>query len=357
MSVTAPASTSPELTVDESNRQWLQRSLPICRSLLILAGVMFIMYAFIDWLIHPELFTRTLPLRIMASASFFATLLLSYTPTYQKYFVPITLGLSFIAAAVMTWIFFVALSSWWTGVAAMLLMCMGVMCLSGHRTVFVASMLMAWFVPGVTVLFISHSWHEIVFYNFILSTSSATGIYIGEQMRRQFVYTLQLEQRLAREASTDALTGLANRRSFFEIATREWQEVQRHHQSLAVLMIDIDHFKRLNDEYGHARGDAVLKRVATQMLFQLRSNDFAARIGGEEFAILLPHETPESARIVAERLREAIAHYKDDIPCTVSIGVAVSGKSVNDFLHLLKRADTVLYQAKQSGRNCVCVAP
>ncbi len=351
-----PVSTTLPLTISACNHQWLQRSLPICRALLIMGAVMFLLYGTVDWLIDPASLRQTLPLRFATSSVFLLVFGLSYTPYYVRYFSAITIALSVLSCALLTLIFFAILQAPWAGIGSLLLMSIAVMSLNGHLTVFVTSMLLTWLLPGVAIIVILPNARDVLFFNYILATSMAAGLYIGLQMRQQFVYALKLEQRLALEAATDSLTGLANRRAFFDASEREWQEVQRHHQSLAVLMIDIDKFKTLNDQYGHAKGDAVLQRVATQMLAQLRANDFAARIGGEEFAILLPHESATSAHVVAERLREAVARYRADVTCTVSIGVAVSDPDHHEFLQLLKRADQALYEAKQNGRNRVCIA-
>lgn len=162
-------------------------------------------------------------------------------------------------------------------------------------------------------------------------------------------------------ALTDSLTGLYNRR-YLEVHLEKLLEKNRHdRKSLAVLMIDIDHFKSVNDTHGHNVGDEILKIFAQRLKNGLRPTDLVARLGGEEFTVILPDVTKERAHMVAERLRRNIA--KDPIACSTpdgSLSITTSiGGSIIDFephtvQEALDRADKVLYQAKEQGRNC-CV--
>ncbi|MEN9657126.1 MAG: hypothetical protein RL571_591 [Pseudomonadota bacterium] len=174
----------------------------------------------------------------------------------------------------------------------------------------------------------------------------------------------QLEMKRTREllhrlAITDGLTGLANRRHFDEALKQETQRLQRQGGQLALVIIDVDFFKRYNDSYGHPAGDECLRRVAAVISTELRRPaDLTARIGGEEFACLLPETTLAGAYVVAERIRQtvqalAMPHQTSTIAeyVTVSVGVAVSNGT--DSNHLYQRADIQLYIAKTSGRNCV----
>lgn len=169
--------------------------------------------------------------------------------------------------------------------------------------------------------------------------------------RRQFAVT----QELYRLSSTDTLTGLANRRVFFAFAEQAMQQCQ----PLTVFILDLDHFKRVNDQYGHATGDVVLRRFAECVSEQLRPTDCFARLGGEEFAVLLPQTTQSEALALAERIRLAVAALRLESPkgvlqFTTSIGVVQWSKerSIDD---LLAQADIGLYQAKSLGRNRVIV--
>jgi len=170
-----------------------------------------------------------------------------------------------------------------------------------------------------------------------------------------------LEEELTRLATTDPLTGIANRRSFFDRLETEWARARRHTRRLSLLTFDIDHFKRVNDAHGHAIGDAVLKALVQAAQSLLRAEDTLARLGGEEFAVILPEVDREGARIVGERLRERLAEVEVAVPdgvvsCTVSVGVAQAKPAHESPDRALQRADDALYAAKEAGRNTVIVA-
>lgn len=167
----------------------------------------------------------------------------------------------------------------------------------------------------------------------------------------------EMEKQLESLASTDALTGLWNRRYFFEIGHNECKRTRRYKAKFGMLMIDIDHFKDINDTYGHAAGDAVLINVSEVFKKHLRDVDIASRIGGEEFAVLMPNTDIEGVKIVAERLRSAvessqIAYEGNALKITISVGIS-DCSNVNSIDEMLKNADDALYDAKNSGRNCV----
>jgi diguanylate cyclase (GGDEF)-like protein len=158
-------------------------------------------------------------------------------------------------------------------------------------------------------------------------------------------------------ALTDELTKLPNRRAFAQQFLLEMQRARRHHNSIAFLMIDIDHFKQVNDTYGHLNGDAVLAELAQILVTGARESDVCARYGGEEFALIL-HETTESgARVLAERIRAkvAAAMFPGGLKLTISVGVAATDDAAL-FTQLIDRADQALYVAKHGGRNQVRVA-
>lgn len=180
--------------------------------------------------------------------------------------------------------------------------------------------------------------------------------------------TLELEaanRKLEDLSSTDALTGLANRRRFDAVWELEWQRALRQGFALAVAMIDVDHFKDYNDHYGHQAGDDCLRRLAQVLAAaSQRSGELAARYGGEEFVIVLPAVNAEDAMASAERIRSAVQALNIvnavDIPAgmlTVSIGVACRVPTAYDSpASLLRAADAALYEAKHQGRNRVCFA-
>lgn len=169
----------------------------------------------------------------------------------------------------------------------------------------------------------------------------------------------ELEAELRRLATTDPLTGIANRRRFLDKAPREVTRSQRYGRNLSVLMLDVDHFKSINDRYGHAVGDQVLCRLVEVCTEELREHDVIGRLGGEEFAILLPETELETARAVAERLRQNIERTTVDgqsFHFTVSFGVAQVKGSEETAEEVIRRADEALYRAKQKGRNRVEVS-
>lgn len=171
-----------------------------------------------------------------------------------------------------------------------------------------------------------------------------------------------LMDKLSLQARLDYLTNLSNRRHFMEQADAELQRARRYQNPLALLMIDIDHFKTINDNYGHKTGDLVLQKLSAMLIDSLRQVDIVGRIGGEEFAILLPESKLENAVEVAERLRVQVANTKlalesgQLVRFTVSIGVALLDKPDINLDTLFSSADEALYQAKNTGRNRVCIA-
>jgi diguanylate cyclase (GGDEF)-like protein len=162
---------------------------------------------------------------------------------------------------------------------------------------------------------------------------------------------------LRRLASVDELTGVANRRWFTAMAGRELERCRRFEHQLALLMIDIDHFKSVNDTHGHAVGDEVLKAFTRELESNLRSVDLLGRLGGEEFAVMLPETEQSAAALTAERLRAAVETLKfpfEDgtvLRITTSVGIAIFSPTGDSLDSLLARADSALYTAKREGRN------
>jgi diguanylate cyclase (GGDEF)-like protein len=157
----------------------------------------------------------------------------------------------------------------------------------------------------------------------------------------------------------DSLTGALSRRALRDEAKRASALAVRHGHNFSLVMFDLDHFKAINDNNGHHVGDRVLKACVRAVQDTLRKADSIGRVGGEEFAILLPHTNREDAMVVAEKVREAIANVTVQgkqrlIPVSASFGIATLDRNACDIDELLRRADTAMYEAKQSGRNrCV----
>lgn len=168
----------------------------------------------------------------------------------------------------------------------------------------------------------------------------------------------ELAAELRRQSVTDELTGLANRRQLYDELHRSFQLFRRYGQPIAFVMLDVDHFKRVNDRLGHVAGDSVLRHLAGVLRAELRDVDVVARYGGEEFSVLLPSTTLEAASVVAERLRAAVVAR----PCpqpdgalafTISLGASALHEDDASEDAVMKRADGALYEAKEAGRNRV----
>ena len=186
--------------------------------------------------------------------------------------------------------------------------------------------------------------------------------YLGGAALFNFGFMVLLTQRLVlglrRASRRDELTGIANRRAMDEALERAWQRFHRHGRGFAVVLVDIDHFKRINDTLGHAAGDAVLVQVAQRLQQHARASDAVGRVGGEEFLLLLDETAAAPARQSAERLRALldgapVAAAGQALTVTASVGVAVIDVRDRDVDALIRRADRALYRAKADGRNRV----
>jgi diguanylate cyclase (GGDEF)-like protein len=191
-----------------------------------------------------------------------------------------------------------------------------------------------------------------------LSLVDAVGRQAGVAIQNSRLY-----EEIQQLAATDPLTGLYNRRHFYTLASHEFNMARRFNQSITAIMVDIDHFKRVNDTYGHLVGDIVLQNVANRCNKILRQSDILCRYGGEEFVILMIGTSLESALQIAERLRKRIADTPIEtegksISITVSLGVSALGPymhpvSLTGLDILINRADQALYTSKENGRNRV----
>lgn len=174
---------------------------------------------------------------------------------------------------------------------------------------------------------------------------------------------LDLIDKLAQQANHDDLTGLANRRFLMQQARLELARAIRYQYPLSLLMLDIDHFKKVNDDYGHLSGDMVLKQLGKELKLFLREHDLVGRIGGEEFVMLLPETSLEEANVIAERLRLSVEKltflvlHEQTIKLTVSIGVASATETEQHLDKIWQTVDERLYEAKTTGRNRVVTAP
>ncbi|WP_219266050.1 GGDEF domain-containing protein [Pseudomonas sp. Xaverov 259] len=197
----------------------------------------------------------------------------------------------------------------------------------------------------------------LVFSTFVVSATRK----LSDALEKAFRLTRQMERAhhiSTRAAQTDELTGLMNRRAFFEHAHLLYAQCRHNQQPLSALMLDMDHFKDINDTYGHQAGDQVLRQIGGVISASFRQADVYGRLGGEEFAVLLPNTSLETARGIAEQLVLAISGLTSEPVkgLTASLGVATTRSLDQDLHSLMNNADKALYRAKAMGRNQVAVA-
>lgn len=176
-----------------------------------------------------------------------------------------------------------------------------------------------------------------------------------EALQKEIAKRLKLEKKLLHQTRTDELTGATNRRYFMELGEEEINRSQRYGRPMSLLMLDLDHFKEINDQYGHSSGDEALQRFSQLCRSTLRKPDIFGRLGGEEFAIIIPEETLQGAVQTAERLRARVEETfaSTAYRLTVSIGVTEREERDRNIGDLLRRADNMMYKAKHRGRNRV----
>lgn len=208
-----------------------------------------------------------------------------------------------------------------------------------------------------------HARDAVHYYSARLTPLRRQDVLLGRMLiLRDITEEQHLRESLRQMAVTDPLTGLFNRRQFDIIGQQEMDRSERYQRPFSVMIVDLDHFKRINDTYGHRIGDEALHHVADLLRKTMRRTDFLFRYGGEEFAVLMPETDLEEARKVGERLRNQVAESgfergSDRITLTVSVGASqYTDERDDEFMSLIDRADRAMYQAKQEGRNRVVVA-
>jgi diguanylate cyclase (GGDEF)-like protein len=196
-----------------------------------------------------------------------------------------------------------------------------------------------------------------------LSLAYAVMFLLSFAVLQAYLVAVRQREQMRVLATTDALTGIANRRRLLEVGDEETNRARRFGRPMSVLMLDIDRFKAINDTFGHPTGDRAIQALTRVMTARLRNHDIPGRLGGEEFAIVLPETSADQARAVAERLRQAVAGCDQTlsdggqvIRYTISLGLAVLHDTDTGFEGVLGRADEALYAAKTGGRNQVAVA-
>jgi diguanylate cyclase (GGDEF)-like protein len=238
-----------------------------------------------------------------------------------------------------------------------------VSCYSAYRYMTVVSIVLVLFPSAIwllfqpTVLQVGIGGAVLVFASFVFSATRK----LSDALETAFRLTREMEMAHSistRAAQTDELTGLKNRRAFFEQAQRLYNHCQNYQLPLCAVMLDMDHFKHINDTYGHQVGDQVLRQMGVVICKFFRESDIHGRLGGEEFAVLLPETSLEAAQNLAEELIQSIAGLMTGpVHCiTASVGVASMETSDKDLHSLMSNADKALYRAKARGRNQVAVA-
>jgi diguanylate cyclase (GGDEF)-like protein len=221
---------------------------------------------------------------------------------------------------------------------------------------FIPCLLTTIFIPVVYLLLYGCSASEWVMFAGMLLIAALTSVLLFTSNRRILTGMYGLVDTLRDAAGRDPLTGLCNRSSWYRLAQLAYDEAVAGDSPLAILYIDIDFFKSINDRYGHVQGDAVLRALSTALQDNLRAGESIARFGGEEFVVLLPHVDLDGAFSVAQRLHQAMQQLPGiDCRVTISVGAAeyLPGESLDQ---LISRADSALLQAKGAGRNQTCLA-
>ncbi|VVN17280.1 hypothetical protein PS663_04160 [Pseudomonas fluorescens] len=238
-----------------------------------------------------------------------------------------------------------------------------VSCYSAYRYMTLASMALVllpctlWLLFQPSTMQVGVAIAVLVFSTFVVSATRK----LSDALEKAFRLTRQMERAhniSTRAAQTDELTGLMNRRAFFEHAQVLYEHCRHNRQPLCALMMDMDHFKEINDTYGHQAGDQVLRQIGGVISASFRQADVYGRLGGEEFAVLLPNTSLDTARAIAEQLIKAISGLASEPVqgLSASLGVASTHTLDQDLHGLMNTADKALYRAKAQGRNQVAVA-
>lgn len=319
-----------------------------------------LLFAGWDYQLAPDLFQQNLMWRLLLALGPAAVLLLSYSARLRPHMSIIVCGATWYCTAMLTVLLQHLPNGHVIGMAGYanfyMWMLTGVIALT-YRGMQIAmagyvliplSMLLWWHAPADAI--INFTWQSLSLYAFV----SYLALILDYGRRKTFV----LRRRLEQLAMMDSLTGLFNRREFLLRCQHELERHRRYRHTLTFLMLDIDFFKPINDQYGHLGGDEVLRQISDVIRASIRDADIVGRLGGEEFALLLPETQLADGMALAERLREAIAGKPmssglHTLNVTVSIGAA-SYRHGDDLSRLLRTADEGMYLAKHNGRNRVC---
>lgn len=335
------------------------RALFVTRLALLIALITYVLFGFWDYWLDSTSLQRTLPIRTLFSALWLGLCGLTFVTFFRQRLLWI-LSLTVISTYIsVMWVLNLVSNGLLYGMLSFAYPQFVSLSVPNSRfAAFNSAMLMAIFNIGCLVF----QTPEKVFLNgnFVLLPLCVVSYFCAyaNEVRERHVFGLEYE--LEKQATTDSLTGIFNRGHFLKCAQIELDRAQRYNHALVLLMLDIDHFKQINDSYGHRVGDETLRQFSRLCQENLRSTDVFGRIGGEEFAILLPETDPKTAENVAQRLRQELSQLiipteKNSVHFTVSIGLALLRRN-DDIDSLMQRADTALYQAKREGRNRVILS-
>jgi diguanylate cyclase (GGDEF)-like protein len=339
-----------------------ERALPIARIAYLAGAVLMIAFLAADALIYPDGILKTLPVRATCSAAFLTLYFFSRTRNAAKMLHLLNLMASLIAGVGISLVMAMMPRGFELGVAGLNMVIFAAVALapSWRQTLYGGLIIMV--AANVLLIWTGQGWFSFGLVNIYVAPSLALATLLSYFQDKRHLRAFALEAELERRATIDVLTGVANRRHFSETAEREIDRAKRYGNKLCVLMLDIDHFKNVNDTHGHAVGDEVLKVLPGVVTPLLRKLDFMGRLGGEEFAVILVETDADAAVVVAERVRKAI--YAAEVRAlgvhlhfTVSIGCTeiCANDPAEDLKAALERADEALYKAKESGRNRVVV--
>ena len=355
----APGYFEPELEKLYRMRQ-NERGLQGTRVLLLTAAFALVIFSVWDRFVDPELLHQTLPVRMLGTA----IILVLWGGTHYS---PLKNSLSLFlfsntitCTTIVAWVLVIIPDGLFRGLPNFFFVPLSFAFLPNYRVVALNCIAVMIIVNIVQIADVTPR-DAVINTNIFLSAMCAvTGVFAWvNEARNRYLFGLEVE--LERLATTDPLSGTYNRRHFTKLAEIEIARSVRHNHPLALLMVDIDHFKNINDSYGHHTGDIAIYEFAETCRHLLRRSDILGRMGGEEFAVLLPETPPDGAHHIAERLREKLSQVtigseKGTVQFTVSIGVTNWRGNSDGLSELLRRADAALYEAKERGRNRVVVS-
>lgn len=335
----------------------LRHYLPLLRGSLVLAAVIFSLFGALDSVRDPAMFARLAPYRlatvVLTLAFFAATWFPAWLEPRFKWLMWTYGGLAILMTTTST---FASTEHQLYGLPRLLMLGTGIFIFSPFRQVFYGLLVLYIAIPAA--FFLTHQdmpggyAYSLGIFLVYTTIIAFIGMVIGRISEQRF----DLEQKLNVLACTDSLTGANNRRHFLENLDERWHAYQRYRQDFSLVMLDIDHFKAINDRFGHDGGDRVLVEVGRVFLGQLRQSDQLGRMGGEEFALLLSATTSAGACTLVQRLQAELRDGPLNLngqtqAVTFSAGIVQTDPELESAEQLLKRADDAMYRAKRAGRD------